>query len=164
LNCSHILERLIRNKGYQLDYAIEYLVAHSDDILIMRAKPKQNERECYGCGTTISYVDKYGVMHWRFNHDARGRVLHVLCSRCNNRYIENPLRNPTSQKRRVVFQDKRISLPENPRTGFCSRCGRVDLQTHMHHESYDPDNPLSGTIELCCSCHMKRSRELKQLT
>jgi hypothetical protein len=160
LKCWNIFQRLVK-KGFANDYAIEYLVKHKDQILIMRDKPKQ--RECYACGASTSYVDKFGLMHWRFNYDTNGRAYHMLCSRCDNRYIENPIRNPITQKRRITFQDKRISLSDNPRTGFCSKCGRVDLQTHLHHEQYDLGNPLAHTVELCCSCHMKRTRELKQI-
>ena len=161
MNCSNILVRLIRVKGYPSDYAIEYLVKAKDDILVMREKPEN--RECYACGATTSYIDKSGLMHWRFNYDATGRAIHVLCSRCNNRYIENPLRNPIAQHKRITFGESRISLSHNPRTGFCSKCGRTDIQTHMHHEQYDLNDPVAHTVELCCQLSHEAIARIKAI-
>ena len=55
--------------------------------------------------------------------------------------------------RRISFQDKRLVLPFKPRTGKCSACGKIG-KTHLHHEKYDPKDPLAHTVELCISCHM----------
>jgi hypothetical protein len=62
--------------------------------------------------------------------------------------------------RRIMFKGIPLTLQANPRTNICSKCGRkypedLKRQTVMHHEVYDKLNPLSGTLELCVSCHMK---------
>jgi hypothetical protein len=121
------------------------------------------DRECYICGSKTSYFHKKtGKTHWATNVDNLGNVLHVLCSRCNNRYIRNPISNPYYSKNRIQFKDQQISLKFNPKTGFCSNCGRVG-KTHLHHEQYNTAKPLAHTVELCMSCHMKRTWQLKQI-
>ena len=63
-------------------------------------------------------------------------------------------------KNQFMFKGKSIYPDKNPRLNVCSECGKTypeDLtrQTDIHHVIYDVNNPLSFTIELCQSCHMK---------
>jgi hypothetical protein len=62
---------------------------------------------------------------------------------------------------RIAFKNKRPIVKFNPRIGVCNLCRAVvgiDCKiTHMHHEQYDPENPLKHTIELCVSCHKKKA-------
>ena len=62
-------------------------------------------------------------------------------------------------ERRIEFQGRNINFKENPRTNVCSKCGKkypdkLKEQTSMHHQEYDPKNPLANTVELCRSCHL----------
>ena len=57
-------------------------------------------------------------------------------------------------KMKIRFKDKRVNVGKNPRIGICSKCKKKGL-THMHHEKYDPNNPLKYTKELCPKCHTK---------
>lgn len=66
--------------------------------------------------------------------------------------------NKKVSDRTIIFKGKRILLEENPRKGVCEICKRSVAkgeikQTNMHHQYYDPKNPLAGTIELCVACH-----------
>ena len=122
------------------------------------------DRECYICGSKSSYFHKKtGKTHWATNVDILGNVLHVLCTRCNSRYFRNPISNARYSHNRMHFNKKDLHLQFNPRTGFCSNCGRVG-KTHLHHDQYDEANPLAHTVELCMSCHMKETWRAKQLT
>jgi len=55
---------------------------------------------------------------------------------------------------RILFKDARLQLAEDPRTGICFECG-FKGDTQIHHDVYDPSDPLAHTRELCKSCHTK---------
>ena len=119
---------------------------------------------CYACGSQDSYKDKVGATHWKINRATNGDPINMLCQRCHNRYVGNPkwnpIHNPKNNKRRYYFNGKVIYHEINPRKGVCDKCGKVGGKTDMHHERYDPNNPLAFTIELCSSCHRKRTIQL----
>jgi len=69
--------------------------------------------------------------------------------------LRNPEKIKAKNRRRIRFGDKQIYLDKNPRTGICSKCGKVG-NTILHHKEYHPLDPLANTIELCRSCHMKK--------
>ena len=112
----------------------------------------QYNRECYTCGSTKTYHDlKTDKTHWILNRDANGNAMQVLCHKCGMKYIKNPKRKKAIW---LWFRGKQIPLKHNPRTGFCSECGKAG-QTQLHHTSYESDKPLDNTVELCISCHNK---------
>lgn len=63
---------------------------------------------------------------------------------------------------RILFRGKRVYLKENPRKGFCMKCGKTG-KTNIHHEKYDDADPLKYIVELCISCHWYESVEMKQI-
>ena len=123
-----------------------------------------SDRQCFICGSRKSYFHKASNrIHWSFNKDQYGKILHVICAKCNNRYIKNPINNPKYTHNRIQFKDEQIHLKFNPRKGICQFCGIVGMTTALHHRKYDRKNPLAHTTELCESCHMKESWRLGQL-
>ena len=116
----------------------------------------QYDRKCYACGSKTTLVDKTGRRHWRLNHDEHDNV---LCHKCKMRYIVNPNRRVQVWQ---YWKGKEIPVKYNPRTGFCSKCGKTG-QTQLHHTSYKSDNPLDNTVELCISCHSKETHRLAKL-
>ncbi len=89
-----------------------------------------------------------------------------LCKNCMNRLLRTRYKtshdrsNKKWHPRTIWFLGKNILLKENPRTNVCSECGRsypeeLKRQTSMHHDLYDPKNPIAHTTELCGSCHIK---------
>jgi hypothetical protein len=113
-------------------------------------------RQCYICGSNKTYIDSRGFQCWMANVDSHGNVLHYACSFCRDKYFKNV-------KRRVQhwihWKGKQFPLKYNPRTGFCSQCGYVG-DTDLHHTSYESDDPLENTVELCKSCHTKETLKL----
>ena len=72
------------------------------------------------------------------------------------------------RKKRITMKNKngdfkRIYVDGEPRNGTCSECGSSG-KTHIHHDRYDPDNPLEHTRELCKSCHTKFHNAERKLT
>lgn len=55
---------------------------------------------------------------------------------------------------RLTFKGERHIIDRKPRTGICSRCGRLGY-THIHHNEYIEEDHLACTIELCPVCHSK---------
>lgn len=117
------------------------------------------KRICLNCLSDKTYIDNRGVSQWHKFLDG------YLCTRCHSN-----LENPEKNKRRIrfTFKDKRILLPDNPRTGYCSKCSNNIYDgsckvTHLHHTKYDVKNPLENTIELCVGCHFKESVLLGQI-
>jgi len=55
----------------------------------------------------------------------------------------------------VSYKGKTIILDFEPRIGICSKCGKNDERTALHHMSYDDEDPLKNTIEVCVGCHNK---------
>lgn len=88
-------------------------------------------KHCFTCGSDKTYRNQW----------PRG-----LCKKCYNKFT-NPKRI------RVWFKKKVIMLKENPRIGVCSRCGKTNCKTDIHHIVYHDDDPLKDTIELCTPCH-----------
>lgn len=127
----------------------------------------KNLYSCYACDSTDTYIDKHGARHWKINRDIEGNPINMLCMLCFNRYINNPKWNPIhnrrNNKRRFYFLGKVIFHETNPRIGICSECGRTNCKTDLHHDEYDPNNPLSHTRELCSSCHRKETIRLARL-
>lgn len=116
---------------------------------------KEN-RECYCCGSTKTWISKDGRRHWAINKDQLGNTIGVLCKLCNTRLIVNAKYNPIKSKQVINFLGKPIHLGYDPRTHVCSICGNSGL-THLHHEKYNESKPLDHTIELCPSCHSKET-------
>lgn len=89
-----------------------------------------------------------------------------LCNACVNTMMKGKYLATVKRLRkkhhdmRQKFLGKLLDLKENPRTNICSKCGRrypeeLKTQTCLHHLAYDPANPVSNTVELCPSCHVK---------
>lgn len=122
-------------------------------------------RICFGCGSTKTYIDKGGHLHW-YGIDWFVRIW--FCENCNNKYFKNPKSLLTRHPRRVVFRKKQIQLSFNPRTGHCSLCPNNVYdgsckKTAMHHIEYHDEDPLKGTVELCNSCHRKYHNEYRKI-
>lgn len=166
-NCYGLIAKLVNRKGYQLDSAIEEILERKNNIIEKRnlySKYPLENRKCDNCATTETYIDKTGRHHWRFIKDNEGNVLKIYCRKCWDKLIGSPKYNPLRNKRRMTFKYKQICVDHVPRTGFCSKCGKAVGKTHLHHEIYDDSDPLANTMELCQSCHSKRSWELGQIT
>lgn len=75
-------------------------------------------------------------------------------------YVAHRDRAAAHARKRIRFLGKKVTLPTPPRTGVCADCGRSVGNgikvTHMHHEQYDPSDPLKHTVELCVRCHLKK--------
>lgn len=75
--------------------------------------------------------------------------------------IKNKEHHNSSMKARITFNGKRIYVEVPPRTGVCSLCSKKGI-THIHHDKYDSEHPLENTRELCRSCHIKISNEVRR--
>jgi hypothetical protein len=75
--------------------------------------------------------------------------LRTLCKKCYDR-----IRHSAVDPLRITYKGRRIHLKFLPRKKKCSECGRRG-KTHIHHDKYDDNNPLSNVRELCASCHAK---------
>lgn len=110
-------------------------------------------RQCKGCRTYETFVDKCGSYHWYHFEDG------FLCERCNNRIHKNPRFHPLKNPLRMHFKSKSIQMESNPRVGVCNLCRNVApfdcKKTEIHHEQYHAESPLRDTIEVCSSCHIK---------
>jgi len=126
-------------------------------------------RKCEGCGSERSFIDKRGIMHWRFIRDPQGKPTKMLCVNCYSRAVSNKAEWKREYSRCTIrVKKKPVHLPFRPRQGKCERCGKSVLKgeircTVIHHEEYHDADPLKGTVELCESCHVKRGHELGQL-
>ena len=123
-------------------------------------------RVCSCCGLE-AYTEEDLELFKKDKRYKYGRA--TVCKTCANKWTRrwqraNPekvkARNDRHNPRQIGFQGTKILFKENPRTNVCSRCGKsypeeLKKQTAMHHEFYNRDDPLAGTIELCQSCHMK---------
>jgi hypothetical protein len=130
-------------------------------------------RVCYACGTDKTFIDKrYNREYWIRNNDKENNV---LCSKCYAKYFTGPKYGPALHKKwdriysgRVLsYKGSNKLLKENPKTGKCSKCGRIKgidcKRTSIHHEQYHDDELLKDTYELCNSCHMKMTWKLGQM-
>lgn len=81
------------------------------------------------------------------------------------------IKSEWDRKHRIVFQGRQICVPSVPRTGVCNWCravigqinaqtGKICKTTQMHHEAYDPRNPVSFAVEICASCHATQTCKL----
>jgi hypothetical protein len=123
-------------------------------------------RICYACGSDkTSIYGKYHKKKWYLNND---NDRNMFCSKCYLKYISNPKWRLINDQNRFRFKDKRYILNDNPRLGICQWCGKVKdetcKRTSIHHEKYNDLDPLDYTVELCNSCHQKRTWELNQIT
>lgn len=115
------------------------------------------ERSCYACGSNTTYTNpKTGKRSWLANYGQKRNLIGYLCNTCNSKYVSNP--KTKGLNFHITFKDKRIKLDYDPKTGFCSECGKA-AKTHMHHDKYDESDPLAHTRELCESCHGKDSAQ-----
>jgi hypothetical protein len=153
--CKYCYDHVLRNPK-QFNTREEYIEFRRS---VRRGKSPPNKgirlqynRECYCCGSTTTHVDKTGRRHWMLNHDPENNV---LCNKCKMHLFFNPKRKPEYY---ITFKNKKIYLSYNPRTGFCSQCGKAG-DTQMHHEQYDESNPLAHIVELCISCHGRISQK-----
>jgi len=158
--CKRCFDAIIRNynkRKYQTKQ--EQNKAHSD-FMTGRPSPRKgkrmiDERECFACGSDSTYTNpKTGKRQWTINRSDDGDVIGYLCNKCSLKYVSNPKR--IGNYFQITFKDRRIRLDYDPKTGFCSECGKA-TKTHMHHDSYDDSDPLANTRELCESCHGKDS-------
>jgi|SRR5215510_12723714 len=141
----------------------------------IRGRHAITNRVCSLCGsnktTATRRIGKHGQIwtgyNWRRTIDGD-----IICSTCASRLeypkrkeyyknIANPKTHAKWSPRRVSYKGKLLYVPEKPRTGICSDCGRSIAsgeirRTNLHHEQYDDSKPLAHTIELCVSCHNKR--------
>lgn len=104
-------------------------------------------RTCRFCGKTAS--NKRELFEFLYNRDC---LYHraPCCKRCFGIHYND---------RRIKFLGVQIPVPVNPRKGICVVCGKTvqenGRQLSMHHDSYDPNNILADTRELCNECHTK---------
>lgn len=124
----------------------------------------RNKRICYRCGSETTAILQGKYEHWLMIDGQ------IHCKKCwsylYNQREENKARHRILVKkfnnRKLRFKDKRPYLKTDPRTGFCSRCGKFG-NTDMHHIEYHDEDPLRDTIELCDSCHTKESWRVRKL-
>ncbi len=108
-----------------------------------------------GCRVTVGAAAVYCATHAALRRrqsnrlaQARWRQAHPDAVRAAQREL---------RRRQITFQNKALTLPENPRMGICARCGdpAASRQHALHHERYDPADPLAHTTELCARCHAR---------
>lgn len=100
-----------------------------------------------------------GLEAWT-EDDLEGFVKHSASSYGRENWCKECRRVFNRRRRResVFFRDRRVYIGVNPRLNVCSICGRsypeeLSRQTDLHHQYYNPSNPLGGVVELCISCH-----------
>lgn len=127
-----------------------------------KGKRSFTNRKCDECGSTKTVIDTRGIEHWRHERDENGRTKRILCNNCSSRLYGNKSKwKQVYQKQRVSFKRKDIHIDYKPRVGRCSDCGCSVEQgeikrTVLHHEYYDDNDIIAGTVEICQSCHSKR--------
>jgi hypothetical protein len=117
------------------------------------------QRRCSNCGGKTRAVTRTsGHKSYQWHKDGNDGF---LCNNCYDKTIRTPEINRAGNMRRMIFKDKVIHLPKNPRTGVCSLCGNKVgegiKKTNIHHLEYHDDDPLKGGIEICPRCHIKES-------
>lgn len=128
------------------------------------------ERICFRCGSNITYIDKRTNRPVWLNVDGKPCCKKCICIIKYNPIINEKWKDKKKwHKRRLLFKDKRISLKENPRIGFCNICKKIIGEeyinykgekkiiknTNMHHMKYNDKNPLADSLEVCAVCHAK---------
>jgi hypothetical protein len=134
-----------------------------------------NERVCYNCGSTKTYVRKDNNKECWFNA-GNGNA---LCCICYNRLKIYPKKdkkkiqeyNITKRGKILNFKGKPVMFKERVRKDFCQICGKkrgdeyinrrgekaiIEL-THLHHIEYHENDVLKDTLELCVSCHHRKN-------
>jgi hypothetical protein len=54
---------------------------------------------------------------------------------------------------KIKYKGKQILVQPYHTNDQCSKCGKIDPKTEMHHTKYDDNDPLANTLELCNKCH-----------
>tara|TARA_Y100000310_G_C20556182_1_gene750618 strand:- start:327 stop:773 length:447 start_codon:yes stop_codon:yes gene_type:complete len=89
----------------------------------------------------------------------------MICNKCGNEHngkkkMCNSCFNEKYNKQSVRYKEKYTRIPKKElRKNICFKCQKsypedLEEQTVLHHMSYESNNPLDNTIELCRSCHM----------
>lgn len=123
---------------------------------------------CAKCGSDKTGYGGDGGDDWRNINGEK------WCTICWKKYIYNPVYNRTKRnripyKQSILFKDKQVHLNKDIRAGQCMRCGlkvgdeyidyygktTVIQRTNMNHITYDENNPLLDTVEMCVGCHTR---------
>ena len=120
-------------------------------------------RICYACGSNKTKT------HHSIN-GSRTQIVHYPCwylNRPTNLVIcRNCYKNIFSNKKRITFKRdgifQRVHLTKIVRSGKCFKCGKI-RKTHLHHEKYNDEDVIDGTVELCIPCHTARRWQLYRL-
>jgi hypothetical protein len=130
---------------------------------------------CYACGTDKSVAfeksrNKYRAS-WVHNWDKSGNVICRTCyiaifyipshrERFNELQLEY-YHKKEKKNRRFWYKGRLMTADRSIKVGVCNLCRAVSpfdtVQTQMHHEEYDDDNPSANTLEVCNRCHGKIS-------
>lgn len=87
-------------------------------------------RECFGCGSTKTYVDKRKTTHWYRN----GIENQWLCANCNRRYVRNPNREreynrhwlERNREKSRIYNRKNYYSHKEKRLQFCKERYALD--------------------------------------
>ena len=111
-----------------------------------------SNRICLKCGSNKTLLKAGRYERW---YKTAGGFLCHYCYRLENEDFKKYRNNEKYNKNKLAFKDRRILLSYNPRTDICSKCGKYNKKTQMHHAiGYYIIFPWYGTIELCPSCHV----------
>jgi hypothetical protein len=129
-----------KNKEYQRRRAKEYRLKYPERVRAIQRRYREKHKE------EIKQRER------EYNRSERGKARD---KRYRERHPEkikalNDKWNKINQG--IRFKGKQIPLPENPRIGICTICGK-EGNTNLHHTKYDPKDPLAHTVELCIKCH-----------
>ena len=117
---------------------------------------------CYACGNN----------RYKIALRNRDRDDNVICALCYLTIFYIPSNRKSFNKRQLEYYHKkekrnhRLSYRGKPinvnyaiKVGVCNLCRAVwpfdTVQTQMHHDKYDDNNPLAHVLEVCNSCHSK---------
>jgi hypothetical protein len=121
-------------------------------------------RHCINCNSTTTTLRKGTEYEYWYRYKDG-----YVCKRCYNKLFLNPKWYQKNSSRQLTWtpSGKIIRVKENPRKGICQLCGAIKgidcKYTQLHHIEYHEDDPLKDTIELCPSCHMKTTWQIKPL-
>jgi hypothetical protein len=154
---------------YNAEYAHRYREAHREEILAYKKHYRKKYREKVAEGKHNWYLknsehviakskkraqehleeesmrlQKYARLHPKERSVAR------------RRWIErNPEKQRAHQQLNNAVRRGKLISPEE-----CEQCGKLKCRLEAHHEDYS--KPLEVNW-LCCSCHVKRTLEIRQL-
>jgi hypothetical protein len=128
----------------------------------------KEKRKCYTCGSDTTYTDHCRDQIKPHEHWYGNPMTDLwLCEKCNNKYIKNPKWKPITNRRRIWDgKGRQIYLPQDPRTGICTRCGAVrdkinpstgKICTKTVMRPIGQNKQQQYWIELCWSCFKKSS-------